>query len=73
VGLCSYLLINFWYTRIAANKAAMKALIINKIGDVSLLLGIILFFLLYNSLDFSFVNCTSFLIKKIIYFDNFFF
>ncbi|MGZ5472285.1 MAG: proton-conducting transporter transmembrane domain-containing protein [Nitrososphaeraceae archaeon] len=43
----------------AANKAAMKALIINKIGDVCLLLGIILFFVLYNSLDFSFVNCTS--------------
>lgn len=73
VGLCSYLLINFWYTRIAANKAAMKALIINKIGDVCLLLGIILFFVLYNSLDFSFVNCTSWLIKKIIYLDTFFF
>nr|YP_010890051.1 NADH dehydrogenase subunit 5 [Bargmannia lata]WJJ70063.1 NADH dehydrogenase subunit 5 [Bargmannia lata] len=42
VGLCSYLLINFWYTRIQANKAAIKAMIINKIGDVGLLLGIIL-------------------------------
>lgn len=61
VGLCSYLLINFWYTRIAANKAAMKAIIINKIGDVSLLVGIILFFIFYNSLDFIFINCTVWL------------
>lgn len=64
VGFCSYLLINFWYTRIAANKAAMKALIVNKIGDVALLLGIILFFILYNSLDFTFINCSTWLIGK---------
>ena len=64
VGFCSYLLINFWYTRIAANKAAMKALIINKIGDVALLLGIILFFVLYNSLDFTFINCSTWLLHK---------
>ncbi len=68
VGFCSYLLINFWYTRIAANKAAMKALIINKIGDVALLLGIILFFILYNSLDFTFINCSTWLINKNINF-----
>lgn len=67
VGFCSYLLINFWYTRIAANKAAMKALIVNKIGDVALLLGIILFFMLYNSLDFTFINCSTWLIKKNVY------
>ncbi len=47
VGLCSYLLINFWYTRIQANKAAIKAMIVNKIGDIGLLLGII--FLWKNS------------------------
>ena len=64
VGVCSYLLINFWYTRILANKAAMKALIINKIGDVILLFGIILFFSLYYSLDIGFVNCSTWLIKK---------
>ncbi len=73
VGFCSYLLINFWYTRIAANKAAMKALIVNKVGDVALLLGIILFFILYNSLDFIFINCSTWLIYKNIYFTfNFF-
>ena len=34
VGLCSYLLINFWFTRLQANKAAIKAMIINRIGDL---------------------------------------
>ena len=67
VGICSFLLINYWYSRIAANKAAMKALIINKIGDVCLLLGIILLFNLYNSVDFYFLNCSSWLIQKSIY------
>jgi len=44
VGLCSYLLINFWFTRIQANKAAIKAMIINRIGDFSLLIGIFFIF-----------------------------
>lgn len=73
VGLCSYLLINFWYTRIAANKAAMKALIINKIGDVCLLLGIILFFVFYNSLEFLFINCSTWLIQSTIYLNTYLF
>lgn len=37
VGLCSYLLINFWFTRIQANKAAIKAMLINRVGDFALL------------------------------------
>ena len=53
VGLASYLLINFWYTRIQANKSAMKALIINRIGDFGLSLGIAALFLHFNSLDFA--------------------
>jgi NADH-quinone oxidoreductase subunit L len=71
VGLCSYLLINFWHTRIAANKAAMKALIINKIGDVCLLLGMILFFTFLNSLDFLFINCSSWLFQKTVYLNTY--
>lgn len=39
VGLCSYLLINFWYTRIQANKAAIKAMLVNRVGDFGLVLG----------------------------------
>ncbi len=53
VGLCSYLLISFWYTRIQANKAAIKALIVNRIGDFSLIIGISLCFYLYKTLTFS--------------------
>jgi len=45
VGLCSYLLINFWFTRILANKAALKAMIVNRIADVFFILAFYLFFL----------------------------
>lgn len=55
VGLASYLLINFWYTRIQANKAAMKAMIVNKIGDFGLSLGIALLFFCFQTFDFSII------------------
>lgn len=55
VGLCSYLLINFWFTRIEANKAALKALLMNRIGDFGLLLGILLLFYFVRTVDFSVV------------------
>nr|YP_010620160.1 NADH dehydrogenase subunit 5 [Herposiphonia versicolor]WAX04196.1 NADH dehydrogenase subunit 5 [Herposiphonia versicolor] len=42
VGLASYLLINFWFTRLSANKAALKALIVNRIGDLGVLFAILL-------------------------------
>ena len=53
VGLCSYLLINFWFTRIQANKAAIKAMILNKIGDFSLLISILLIFINYKAIDYA--------------------
>ena len=56
VGLCSYLLINFWYTRIQANKAAIKAMILNRIGDFSLVIGILLIFLNFKTIDYSVVT-----------------
>ena len=52
VGICSYLLINFWFTRIQANKSAIKALVVNKIGDICFLLGIILIFIYTKTVDF---------------------
>jgi len=53
VGLCSYLLINFWFTRIQANKAAIKAMIVNRIGDFGLALGIFSIYITFNSVEYS--------------------
>lgn len=44
VGITSYLLINFWYTRLAANKSAIQAILYNKIGDIFFLIGLFLLF-----------------------------
>ena len=55
VGVSSYLLINFWFTRIQANKAAIKAMLINRIGDFALLISIFLIYFIFNSLDYEIV------------------
>jgi len=52
VGLCSYLLIGFWYDRETANAAAIKAFIVNRIGDFGFALGIMGVFFVYGSIDF---------------------
>jgi NADH-quinone oxidoreductase subunit L len=52
VGLCSYALIGFWYTRPDAAKAGMKAFIVTRIGDIFLLLGILLLYLNTGTFDF---------------------
>lgn len=53
VGLSSYLLINFWFTRIQANKAAIKAMVMNRIGDFGLVLGILLIFVTFKAVDYA--------------------
>jgi len=53
VGLCSYLLINFWFTRLQANKAGIKAMIVNRIGDFGFALGIFGLFYMFKSIEFS--------------------
>lgn len=55
VGLCSYLLINFWFTRLQANKAAIKARLVNRVGDVGLVLGRLVIYETYQSLDYGVV------------------
>nr|YP_010323259.1 NADH dehydrogenase subunit 5 [Tenerodus fallax]UKP88394.1 NADH dehydrogenase subunit 5 [Tenerodus fallax] len=52
VGLCSYLLINFWFTRIQANKAAIKAMLVNRVGDIGLILAIILIWKEFGVFDY---------------------
>jgi NADH:ubiquinone oxidoreductase subunit 5 (subunit L)/multisubunit Na+/H+ antiporter MnhA subunit len=53
VGLCSYLLISFWFTRIQANKAAIKAMLVNRIGDFGLALGIFGIYITFHSVDYA--------------------
>jgi NADH-quinone oxidoreductase subunit L len=53
VGLCSYLLIGFWYERASANAAAIKAFIVNRVGDFGFTLGIAGIFFAFGTLDFA--------------------
>ena len=55
VGLCSYLLIGFWFERPSAASAAKKAFVTTRIGDAAMLLGIVLIWLHVGSLDFGVV------------------
>jgi NADH-quinone oxidoreductase subunit L len=53
VGLCSYLLIGFWFTKKSAADAGKKAFIVNRIGDFGFILGILLAFERFGTLDFA--------------------
>ncbi len=52
VGLSSYLLINFWFTRIQANKAAIKAMLFNRIADMFMLLGLFAIYYTFETFDY---------------------
>ena len=52
MGLASYLLIGFWYTRPTANAAAIKAFVVNRVGDFGFALGIFGCFMVFNSVEF---------------------
>ena len=53
VGLCSYLLIGFYYEKPAAQDAAKKAFVVNRVGDFAFILGTLLLVVTFNSLDFT--------------------
>ena len=53
VGLASYLLINFWFTRLQASKASIKAMLVNRVGDIGLALGIMALFSQCKSINFA--------------------
>lgn len=52
IGVVSYLLINFWFTRLQANKAAILAFTMNRVGDMGLSIGFFAIFALFGSLDY---------------------
>src|SRR6266542_718284 len=52
VGLCSYLLIGFWFEKKSAADAGKKAFIVNRIGDVGFILGVLLTFTRFGTVDF---------------------
>lgn len=70
VGLCSYLLIGFWYKDINNSRAGMKAFIVNRIGDFAFIIGMFtMFWVLGNatgiySFDFSFLNSNASVLAK---------
>ncbi len=53
VGVCSYLLVNFWYTRIAANQSSISAFLTNRVGDCLLTIGMFVILWSYGNLDFN--------------------
>ena len=55
IGLASFLLISFWTNRIQAGKSAIKAMLVNRVGDLGLSLGICAIFLTYKTIDYSIV------------------
>ena len=52
VGLCSYLLIGFWYQKKSASDAGKKAFIVNRVGDFGFVLGVLLVFVRFGTIDF---------------------
>ena len=74
VGLCSYLLINFWFTRLQANKAAIKAMIVNRISDLILILAILIIFTNLKTVEYFSVFASVSLLQgyTFLFFNNHF-
>jgi NADH-ubiquinone oxidoreductase chain 5 len=53
VGICSYLLVHFWYTRVAAVKSSMNAMFTNRVGDFFLTIGFFALFFTFGTLDYA--------------------
>lgn len=67
VGICSYLLVNFWYTRIAANQSSISALLTNRVGDCFLIIGMIIIIWTFGNLNYATVfSLAPFINEEII-------
>ena len=64
VGLCSYFLIGFWFKKESANAAAIKAFVVNRIGDFGFALGIAGVFLIFGSINFDIIFNDAYLYKE---------
>jgi NADH-ubiquinone oxidoreductase chain 5 len=53
VGVCSYLLVSFWFTRIAANQSSLSAFLTNRVGDAFLMIGMFILLWTLGTLDYS--------------------
>ena len=72
VGLCSYFLIGFWYKKPSANSAAIKAFIVNRVGDFGFAIGIFLIFYLFGTINYDevFLKIPEFINKEISVLNN---
>jgi len=59
IGVCSYLLIGFWYHRLSATKSAQKAMLVNRVSDTALLIGVVLMWWYAGSVDFAILLSTT--------------
>jgi NADH-quinone oxidoreductase subunit L len=59
VGLASYLLIGFWYNKPSANAAAIKAFVVNRVGDFGFMLGIFTVYLIFDTVSFDEIFATA--------------
>ena len=59
IGVCSYLLIGFWFHRLSQTKAAQKAVLVNRVSDTGLLVGLMMAWWYLGSTDFQILNVTS--------------
>ncbi len=55
VGICSYLLVNFWFTRIAANQSSISAFLTNRVGDCFLTIGMFILLWSFGNIDYSII------------------
>ena len=69
VGLASYLLINFWFSILEANKSALKAMVMNRLGDIGIVLAIALIYIEFKTFNFNIISSLS----KILSNDFFYF
>ena len=69
VGLCSYFLIGFWFKKDSANSAAIKAFVVNRVGDFGFALGIFLIFYLFGTVNYSevFDQIPTIIEKKLVF------